>query len=192
MSLCSDSRLDLVLVNPGGRERTYQQLGGDLTAIEPPLWCRLIAGYALDRGCSVAILDSEAEGLGPAAVAAKLDELDPRLVVMVVFGHQPSASTQQMVPAGEICVAAKALRPDRPILIVGGHVSALPERTLAEEAVDYACKGEGPATVVQLVQWLKGGAVGMPAQVAGLVWRGQEGKVTPAKRRAPASRHLFS
>ena len=62
--------LDLMLINPGGREKIYQDLGGDLTAIEPPLWCRLIAGYVLDRGFSVEILDSEAENMGVAAVAA--------------------------------------------------------------------------------------------------------------------------
>ena len=41
--------LDLLLVNPGGRERIYQGLGDSFTAIEPPLWCRLIAGYCIDR-----------------------------------------------------------------------------------------------------------------------------------------------
>mgnify|MGYP001571082349 CR=1 FL=1 len=46
MTASSDRRLDIVFVNPGGRERIYQELGGEWTAIEPPLWCRLIAGYA--------------------------------------------------------------------------------------------------------------------------------------------------
>ena len=36
--------LDLLLINPGGRETIYQALGADLTAVEPPLWCRLIGG----------------------------------------------------------------------------------------------------------------------------------------------------
>ncbi len=39
------SELDLLLINPGGRRDIYQALGDDLTAVEPPLWCRLIAGY---------------------------------------------------------------------------------------------------------------------------------------------------
>ena len=41
------------------------------------------------------------------------------------------------------------LRPEHAILIVGGHVSALPDRTLREEPVDYVCNGEGPVTIVQ-------------------------------------------
>jgi len=162
---------DIVLVNPGGRERIYQQLGGELTAIEPPLWCRLIAGHALDRDRRVVIIDSEAEGMGPDSVAAWVKALSPTLVVMVVFGHQPSASTQMMVAAGESCAAIKAAAPEIPLLIVGGHVSALPERTLAEEPVDFACKGEGVVTVMQLLEWLDCGAVEEPADVAGLVWR---------------------
>ena len=90
------AKLDLLLVNPGGRELIYQDLGSELSAIEPPLWCRLIAGYVLDRGYAVEILDNEAESKGPAAVARQVLERQPRLLGMVVFGHQPSASTQQM------------------------------------------------------------------------------------------------
>ena len=168
-------KLDVLLVNPGGREQVYQQLGDELTAIEPPLWCRLIAGHALDRGLSVEILDCEAEGLGTKA-AERIAQKAPRLVGVVVFGHQPSASTQQMVGAGALCRALKAIAPDQQIIIVGGHVSSLPERTLTEEAVDFACKGEGAATVVQLVEWMKLGGRGPLAEIEGLVWRGADGR----------------
>jgi anaerobic magnesium-protoporphyrin IX monomethyl ester cyclase len=165
----STDAIDVVLVNPGGRERVYQQLGNELTAIEPPLWCRLIAGYVRDRGFTVTIIDSEAEGWGPQHVAARIADLNPTLVGMVVFGHQPSASTQMMVGAAEGCRAIKDVLPDCPILIVGGHVSALPERTLREEPVDFACKGEGPVTVVQLLAQLRQDQPDLTA-VEGLVW----------------------
>ncbi|MBI2586966.1 MAG: cobalamin B12-binding domain-containing protein [Rhodospirillales bacterium] len=162
---------DLLLINPGGRARIYQDLGTDLTAVEPPLWCRLIGGYVRDRGYSIEILDSEALDLPPAAVAERVKATKPRLVAMVVFGHQPSASTQQMMAAGDACRAIKQAAPEIPVVIVGGHVSALPERTLAEEVVDFACKGEGPVTMVQLLEALKSGDVTDLAKVQGLVWR---------------------
>ncbi|MBI3113431.1 MAG: cobalamin B12-binding domain-containing protein, partial [Rhodospirillales bacterium] len=162
---------DLLLINPGGRARIYQDLGTDLTAVEPPLWCRLIGGYVRDRGYSIEILDSEALDLPPAAVAERVKATKPRLVAMVVFGHQPSASTQQMMAAGDACLAIKRAAPEIPVVIVGGHVSALPERTLAEEVVDFACKGEGPVTMVQLLEALKSGDVTDLAKVQGLVWR---------------------
>ncbi len=170
--------VDLVLVNPGGREKIYQQLGGELTAIEPPLWCRLIGGYVRDRGRRIVIMDSEAENMGPDRIAAKIQELNPKLVAMIVFGHQPSASTQQMVAAGDTARAIKAASADIPIIFVGGHVSALPERTLLEEAADFACKGEGPVTVTALLDALDaGGDATALAEVPGLVWR-SDGKIT--------------
>ena len=47
------SVLDVLIITPGGREKIYQGLGQTLTAIEPPLWSRIIAGYLLDRDHSV-------------------------------------------------------------------------------------------------------------------------------------------
>jgi radical SAM superfamily enzyme YgiQ (UPF0313 family) len=166
------------VINPGGREKIYQQLSNSLTAIEPPLWSRLIAGYVRDRGYSVEILDSEAHNMGGDRVAQAVSEKAPRLTVMVVFGHHPSASTQMMFGAGETCRKIKDITADQAILIVGGHVSALPEQTLNEEAVDFVCKGEGPITVVQLLEALKGAAPQETnwATVLGLVWRGADGK----------------
>jgi anaerobic magnesium-protoporphyrin IX monomethyl ester cyclase len=171
------SPLDLLLINPGGRDKIYQELGTELTAVEPPLWCGLIATYARNRGHSVAIIDSEAEQWGPETVARRVEELNPRLVGMIVFGHQPSASTQQMVGAGESCRAIKSLNAARPIIIVGGHVAALPERTVTEEAVDFACNGEGPVTIHELLTALGASDAETPAAldgVAGLVWRDGE------------------
>lgn len=170
------NRLDVLLINPGGRDLIYQDLGADLSAVEPPLWCRLIAGYLLDRGYSVKILDSEAENKGPESVAREVLSHGPLLVGMVVFGHQPSASTQQMAGASLACRAIKNLAPDQKIIIVGGHSAALPEQTLREEAVDYACNGEGPVTMDQLLRALSAGA-SQPdlAKVEGLVWNDGEG-----------------
>ncbi|QWV05345.1 hypothetical protein KQ246_01920 [Pseudoalteromonas shioyasakiensis] len=45
---------NLIVVNPGGRDKIYQSLGEELTAIEPPLWTRLVAGYLIDREVSCA------------------------------------------------------------------------------------------------------------------------------------------
>jgi anaerobic magnesium-protoporphyrin IX monomethyl ester cyclase len=162
--------LDLLLINPCDRKRIYQQLGDELTAVEPPLWCRLIAGYARDRGYSVEIIDAEAEGWEAEAVASQVAARQPRLVGMIVFGHQPSASTQQMAAARPVCQAIKDRSPQLPIIIVGGHVSALPERTLREEPVDFACNGEGPVTVTDLLAVLREQQPYDCSGVQGLVW----------------------
>src|SRR5438552_3703803 len=77
-------RVDLLLINPGGREIIYQDLGAEVSAVEPPLWCRLIAGYVADRGYSVQILDAEAESLAPADVATIASVVKPGLIAIVV------------------------------------------------------------------------------------------------------------
>ena len=60
-----------------------------------------------------------------------------------------------MTAAGAICAAIKQMDPERKILLVGGHVAAFPERTLREEAADFVCSGEGPHTILELLEALK-------------------------------------
>lgn len=172
--------LDLLLITPGGRDAIYQELGEELTAVEPPLWAGLIATYCRLKEHHVAIIDSEAERWGPETVAQKVAELKPRLVGMIVYGHQPSASTQMMTAAGPACRAIKDAAPAVPVIIVGGHVAALPERTLREEAVDFACTGEGPVTVETLLRVLAAETPDL-SEVPGIVyWQDREVKRTPS------------
>jgi radical SAM superfamily enzyme YgiQ (UPF0313 family) len=114
-----------------------------------------MATFVRRRGFSVQILDGEADDLSPAETATRVAEMNPLLAAVVVYGHQPSASTQNMTAAGAICAALKDMNPERKVLLVGGHVAALPERTLQEETTDFVCSGEGPHTVVELLEALK-------------------------------------
>jgi radical SAM superfamily enzyme YgiQ (UPF0313 family) len=116
-----------------------------------------MATYVRLRGFSVCVLDAEADNLRPEETATRIAEMDPLLAAVVVYGHQPSASTQNMTVAGAICTALKQMNPERKVLLVGGHVAALPERTLREEAADFVCSGEGPYTVLELLEALKSG-----------------------------------
>ena len=85
------------------------------------------------------------------------DDFKPTLVVMVVYGFQPSASTQNMTAAGETCRAIKELDPRIPIMMTGTHPAALPRRTLEEEAVDFVCDREGPETILLAARALQAG-----------------------------------
>src|SRR5262249_11645667 len=109
-------------------------------------------------------------------VAERVAYLDPVLAAIVVYGHQPSASTQIMTASGQVCTAIKRLNPELKILFVGGHVAALPERTLREEDADFVAAGEGLHTMVQLV-----GALLSPvpafAGVPGLYYGDDEGAI---------------
>ena len=163
--------LDLLIVQPGNRMQVYQKLGRGLTAVEPPVWAGLLATFARARGDSVDILDAEALELTPDETAARIAERAPRLVAVIVFGHQPSASTQTMPGAGALCTALRRVAPEIPTLLVGGHVSALPERTLREEACTYVCQGEGPHTVAGLLDALRASGVRRLDRVPGLWYR---------------------
>src|SRR6516165_11023971 len=149
------ARLDLVLINPCSRTQVYQSLAGKLVAVENPVWAGLMATFCRRKGLSVEIIDAEAEELIAAEVAERVQDLKPVLAAIVVYGHQPSASTQIMTASGLVCTAIKTLSPAQPVLLVGGHVAALPERTLQEEAADFVAAGEGLHTLVGLVAALK-------------------------------------
>src|SRR3989344_5338995 len=148
--------IDLVVINPGDRVEIYQVLGSSgVSAAEPPIWAGLIANYILGKGYTVEIIDANAENLTPQQVAQRMEAINPLLAAVVVYGHNPSASTQVMPSAGRICTAIKKLTQEQPLLLVGGHVAALPKRTLREEAADFVCTGEGFVTVKDLVNCLK-------------------------------------
>ncbi len=147
--------LDLVVVNPGSRTQIYQSLGKTLSGVEPPVWAGLMATLARRRGFSVELIDSHAEDLAPEDTAKRIVEISPRLTAIVVYGHQPSASTQNMTAASAVCRAVKAIAPNLRVLLVGGHVAALPERTLRDEEADFVCSGEGPYTLLDLLQVLE-------------------------------------
>jgi anaerobic magnesium-protoporphyrin IX monomethyl ester cyclase len=162
---------DLVLVNPGSRARIYQSLGKRLTAVENPVWAGLIATFVRANGFSVEIVDAEADDLTPEQAADRIKDLSPLLVAIVVYGHQPSASTQNMTGASALATAIKRVEPERPLLMLGGHVASLPERTLADEACDYVSSDEGLLTIVDLLNAFKGSPTPDLSHVHGLVYR---------------------
>ncbi len=147
-------RSDVLFVTPPSRVQIYQDLSRDLAAIEPPVWAGLLATFLRNHGYDSAILDAEAQGLNHQQTAEAIATVKPRFVVFVIYGQQPSASTQCM-PAGRmVCEHLNALD-NIPTLVMGTHPSALPRRTLLEEPYTYVCQGEGPQTVLGLVRVLK-------------------------------------
>ncbi len=152
----SKQPVDVLFINPGNRRAVYQELGNDFSAIEPPSLAGLFANYIRNKGLGAAIIDAPAHNLSPEDVARQVaDQYEPVLIVVVVYGFQPSASTQNMPAAGATVRALKAIDPRYKILMTGTHPAALPERTLREEACDYVCDREGPETILLTAQALK-------------------------------------
>src|ERR1017187_1606103 len=117
--------LDVLLVNPGASAQVYQGLADDYSAIEPPSLAGLFATYLRGKGLTVAILDAAALGLSPTEAAEAILTTPMTLIVVVVYGFQPSASTQSMTAAGDTCRALKYLDPSCKVMMTGTHPAAL-------------------------------------------------------------------
>lgn len=157
--------LDLLLVNPSARLTGYSELG-ELSAIEPPLWCALLASYIRKQGYGVAILDAEAENLSTKTTAERIAEANPSVAGIIVLGQNPStSSTPKMTAVGEILRELRGRAPHIKTLVGGLHPSALPLKT-ANEFQTYVCQGEGFITIAELVRALKDGS--FPKPIPGL------------------------
>jgi anaerobic magnesium-protoporphyrin IX monomethyl ester cyclase len=151
------SKLDVLFVIPPAATSAIYQSRSKEHANEPPAKARLMCAYLMRRNCSVAVSDASVLGYEPERMAEEVQAADPQLVVVPVYGYNPTSSTQTMPAARMFARAIKDLDPTIPILFTGIHPAALPERTLREEPTDFVCDGEGPITVHQLLQVLKSG-----------------------------------
>ncbi|UCB56923.1 MAG: cobalamin-dependent protein [Candidatus Omnitrophota bacterium] len=176
---------DLLLINPGNRAQCYGKLAGSLAGIEPPLWCGLIAGFVRKYGYSVEIIDADAENWSPEYTAEKIAECNPLLAGVIVFGTNPAVSaTPKMAAVRETLKELKNKAPNITTILGGLHPSALPERTLREEKVDFVCKGEGFFTFLALLDILKSGKNPKEYEIEGL-WHIRDGKVISNPAPAP-------
>jgi anaerobic magnesium-protoporphyrin IX monomethyl ester cyclase len=145
-------KTDVLFINPGAATPIFQSLGQSLKAIEPPIWASLLANHMRKYRYQVQILDADALNLSIPEVSQAIKDVNPRLVAVMVYGQQPSASTQNMYPTHLLLEDFKSKYPEIPVLLIGGHVSALPEQTLREEKCDFVCQGEGPQTLRGLLE----------------------------------------
>lgn len=146
-------KIDIVLINPGDKKQAYQGLGQDYSAIEPPFWIAVIAAFLRNKNHKVVIIDANAENITPDETALRVKQLNPLLSAIIVYGSQPSASTQNMSIAGSICKAIKKNTSVK-VAIGGLHPSALPLQTIQDESVDFVADGEGLFTLLGLINVL--------------------------------------
>lgn len=158
--------IEILFINPGRPANTYQGLSDEFSAVEPPVIALGLMDYMLNRGATCKLLDVAAGAADELdAIAIEGSHVQPSMVVVAVYGFQPSASTQNMDSAYLIAGACKeAWGRDIPVILTGTHPSALPRQTLAEcVAVDGVIQGEGPVTIWKLWQAIVKG--GMPTDV---------------------------
>lgn len=141
---------DILFVHPNASRKIYQDLSEDFSAIEPPIWAAMLCKYVSDKGFKAEILDCEAARISSEEAAQTILDLNPKIVCLVAYGQQPSASTQNMVGIIEIMNLIK----DSDIIRVytGPHPSALPLKTIQDDKGSFVCQGEGPKTFESLLK----------------------------------------
>ncbi len=140
-------KVDLLLVNPGNRLEQFANLN-ELATVAQPLGIAMIASYVRQRGFTVQIIDAEAEFWTPERTVEEIEKYEPLLIGLTAF-------TTKMTSAGKILRLIKDRMPTVKTVIGGHHASAIPERTLREEVVDFVIKGEGFYPITRLLQELK-------------------------------------
>lgn len=135
--------LDVLFVEADSSGSAYQDLSKVYTAIETPTWSLLLAASCRAQGYGVAILDQTAEKLSDTQALRRIEHLNPRLTVFVVYGQNPNSGTTNMIGATRLCTALKQESPSRKTCFVGSHTSALPREVLALPCVDFVLLNEG-------------------------------------------------
>ena len=170
-------KTDILFIHPNASKIIYQDLAKNNSAIEPPIWAGMLANSMRAKGFFPEILDAEVLGLDYESCAKTALEYKARVVCFVVYGQQPSASSQNMEGAVATAEFIKDYGPDTFIVFVGGHVAALPQETLAKEScVDAVCQNEGVYTLQALLNLRVFEDVEL-SKIEGLCFRDKEGNI---------------
>ena len=165
--------MDLLLIDP---PRVYWGFGGGIGFSSPPVGMTVLAGFLLEQGVDVDILDCNALGIGWDDLAEEIRKRHPRCVGV-------SSSMTCYVPESFRCVeVAKQVDPE--ITTIGGGL----QFTLAPEECFHRCssldvivRGDGEATTLELLAELARPEPELE-QVAGLSFRTDDAVAHTADR----------
>ena len=170
--------LDILFIHPNASKKIYQDLSNEHSAIEPPIWAGMLANHCRNRKFNVAILDCEVEKLDYITAANEIKNLKPKIACFVVYGQQPSASTQNMVGAVATSEKLKELDPNIKTLFVGGHISSLPTETLSsEKSIDFIALNEGVYAISNLLKVDDFNDTNLLKKVKGIGFKDEQDKV---------------
>ncbi|MBF0458041.1 MAG: radical SAM protein [Nitrospirae bacterium] len=109
-----------------------------------PMWLAYAAGVSENAGFSIDLIDAPAADLDVSAVTQRIRDFGPSLVVV-------DTSTPSIYNDAAVCDALKFALPASFIVLVGTHVSALPEPSLKlTTAIDAVAVGEYDYTIAEL------------------------------------------
>lgn len=134
-----------------------------------PIWLAYATGVLEQDGFTVKLIDAPASGINLGQLLERLDAFKPRLLVM-------DTSTPSIYNDLDIAAAVKSRFPEIFILLVGTHVTVLPEESLQiSRAIDAVARGEYDYTVRDIARILDGG--GDLSTVLGISYKNKNGEV---------------
>lgn len=139
-----------------------------------PMWLAYAAAVVMEKGYEIDFIDAPADSVSLEDVISRARAFRPDLIVMDT--STPSISNDVSVGA-----RLKDLLPKSFVILVGTHVSALPEETLnLDRKIDAVSRFEYEYTILDLARALEKGA---PLKdVAGICWRDKGSLVMNARR----------
>jgi anaerobic magnesium-protoporphyrin IX monomethyl ester cyclase len=116
-----------------------------------PIWLCYAAGALEKAGHKVALVDMPARGMNWEALAKRIAEFQPQMVVM-------GTSTPSIANDCEVAADIARLLPGTPVVAVGTHVTARPQDAfIPGSGFSIVIRGEYDATVVDLAEALEKG-----------------------------------
>lgn len=160
------------------KSKLYAATASNFAAVAPNIPMAVLDSWLTQKGVPTEMIDSDVEGYSMDDLVRHILDERPIWVCLIASGSNPSASTMTMVGIIDFCKKYYENPEARriPIVIWGGHPTALPERTLQETGADYVIKGEGFETLLGLYQVLSNGKGDLSA-VKGLCYY-KNGKYT--------------
>ncbi|MDG5815985.1 radical SAM protein [Chitinispirillales bacterium ANBcel5] len=138
-----------------------------------PMWLAYATGYLEKAGNQLLFLDAPAAQINTSEVIQRAKPFQPQMVVI-------DTSTPSIYNDIEVGAALKQEFPDVFVVLVGVHVSALPQQTLnISDQIDAVAFGEYDQTLVDLASKLQEGHKDDKTlkSVAGLAFRSENGSI---------------
>lgn len=130
---------------------------------QPALGIAYIAACLESKNYECKIFDAYFQSLPVSQLIQRVRDYNPDVIGITAMTHEINAAS---------CIATKLKKVlDVPVIIGGCHLTALPEKTLAEFPIfDYGVYGEGEKTFIELLEHLKQKSTNLH-NIKGLVFR---------------------
>lgn len=155
----------ILLINPSLQEAEishYKKSVEKNRGIYPPLGIAYVASSLIKAGHDVKLIDCDAEEKAFEKIKSVCCGFKPQLVGFY-------AMTWTFGQDVELAKKIKKLLPEAKFVIGGPNVSAFPKESLIFSGFDFAVKGEGEITAVELIEAMEGKRKFF--SIDGLIWR---------------------